>query len=449
MLTAFRAFPNPFVYTLGWHLGDAVQNVSIETGYNQAVEDRLLESVDWRANGYALFSISALALSCREGWFSTVAESNCFALPKSQFVRLGGFSREFQAPGGGLVNLDFFALACAAPELTPVLLLGEGTFHQYHGGVATNVAMADHPWEKFHEEYRRVRGKAVCAAPVQPSLSRPALTRGAPIPSAQAMSAKDRRVVLVLGMHRSGTSALAGALHALGFGLPDNLLPPAPDNPGGYFESKTLTRLNEEILVAAGTSWHDPSPIPPEWFESAAALAFRERAAALVEKALAASPMIVLKDPRLCRLLPFWRACLTELEVAFGAVLILRDPREVARSLQLRVLNELTRPGGPLSIARAHWLWLRYVLEAEHGSRDLPRALLTYEMLLADGPASAGRDRSASRLRVSRPAGRGRGNPRARTKTPAERRERVVRLARRRDPSLPRSGRADCGPGRA
>ncbi len=200
------------------------------------------------------------------------------------------------------------------------------------------------------------------------------------------MSAKDRRVVLVLGMHRSGTSALAGALHALGFGLPDNLLPPAPDNTGGYFESKNLTRLNEEILVAAGTSWHDPSPIPAGWFASAAALAFRERAAALVDDALAASPMIVLKDPRLCRLLPFWRGCLTELGVAFGGVVILRDPREVAQSLQLRVLNELTRPGGPLSIARAHWLWLRYVLEAEHGSRDLPRALLTYEMLLADGP---------------------------------------------------------------
>ena len=199
------------------------------------------------------------------------------------------------------------------------------------------------------------------------------------------MSAKDRRVVLVLGMHRSGTSALARALHTLGFGLPANLLPPAPDNPGGYFESKDLTRLNEEILVAAGTSWHDPSPISAEWFASAAALAFRERAAAFVENALAASPMIVLKDPRLCRLLPFWRACLTDLGVVVGGIVILRDPREVARSLQIRVLTELTRPGGPLSIARAHWLWLRYVLEAEHGSRDLPRALLTYEMLLADG----------------------------------------------------------------
>lgn len=159
ILTAFRALQNPFVYTLGWHLGNEVQNLSIETGYDQQVEDRLLESVDWRADGYALFSVSALALSCREGWFSTVAESNCFALHKREFVRLGGFEESFQASGGGLVNLDFFARACAAPELTPVLLLGEGTFHQFHGGVATNVTMADHPWTKFHEEYVGVRGK--------------------------------------------------------------------------------------------------------------------------------------------------------------------------------------------------------------------------------------------------------------------------------------------------
>ncbi len=158
MLAAFRAYPNPFVYTLGWHLGEEVQNLSVKTGYNQAAEDRLLESVDWRANGYALFSISALALSCRKGWFSPISESNCFALRKDEFVRLGGFKNAFQAPGGGLVNLDFFSIACTAPEIAPVLLLGEGTFHQFHGGVATNVSMADHPRERFHEEYLRVRG---------------------------------------------------------------------------------------------------------------------------------------------------------------------------------------------------------------------------------------------------------------------------------------------------
>ncbi|MEO5718002.1 MAG: glycosyltransferase family A protein [Chthoniobacterales bacterium] len=160
LLAAFRAFPNPFVYTLGWHLGEEVQNLSIKKGYDQAAEDRLLDSIEWQSNGYALFSVSALALSCREGWFSTVAESNCFALRKTEFVRLGGFDVGFQAPGGGLVNLDFFSLASSASELTPVLLLGEGTFHQIHGGVATNVEMAEHPWEKFHEEYVRLRGKA-------------------------------------------------------------------------------------------------------------------------------------------------------------------------------------------------------------------------------------------------------------------------------------------------
>jgi glycosyltransferase involved in cell wall biosynthesis len=194
-----------------------------------------------------------------------------------------------------------------------------------------------------------------------------------------------RRAVLVLGMHRSGTSALARALHALGLGLPGKLLPPAPDNPAGYFESRDLARLDERILNAAGTSWHDPAPIPKGWFDSADALAFREPAETFINKAFASSSTVVLKEPRLCRLLPFWRARLAEMNVSIASVLILRDPREVARSLQVRVLSPDTRPAGILSIARAHWLWLRYVLEAEKESRGLPRTVLTYEMLLDDG----------------------------------------------------------------
>ena len=168
MRAAFRAFPNPFVYTLGWHLGDEPQNFSMIKGYNQVAEDRLLKSVDWQRNGYALFTISSLALSCRDGWFSTIAESNCFALSKEEFTRLGGFCEAFQTPGGGLVNLDFFSLACQSPGVTPVLLLGEGTFHQFHGGVATNVSQENHPWDVFHEEYVRIRGKAYAAPAVAP-----------------------------------------------------------------------------------------------------------------------------------------------------------------------------------------------------------------------------------------------------------------------------------------
>lgn len=158
-LMAFRAFSSPFVYTLGWHLGDEPQNVSMTKGYCQAIEDQLLETVAWERNGYALFSISSLAPSSKGGWFSSISESSCFALSKRAFLALGGLDAGFQSPGGGLANLDFFARACEAPDLLPVVLLGEGSFHQFHGGVATNVPMAEHPWKRFHGEYRRIRGR--------------------------------------------------------------------------------------------------------------------------------------------------------------------------------------------------------------------------------------------------------------------------------------------------
>ena len=82
MQRAFRLEPQAFVTTLGWHLGEEPQNTAMTKGYNQVVEDRLLASFDWQTNGYRLFDHACLALSCRQGWFSSIAESNCFALPK-------------------------------------------------------------------------------------------------------------------------------------------------------------------------------------------------------------------------------------------------------------------------------------------------------------------------------------------------------------------------------
>ncbi len=155
-LAAFRAFENPVVATLAWHLGPRIQNLSMLEGYNQAVEDRLLDSVDWRADGYELFRIACFAGSSAVGWFGSLSESNCLAVRRAAYESLGGFDERFQTPGGGLVNLDFYKRACEGlPEL--VLLLGEGTFHQFHGGVATNVPTAEHPWPRFHDEYLAIR----------------------------------------------------------------------------------------------------------------------------------------------------------------------------------------------------------------------------------------------------------------------------------------------------
>lgn len=158
-MLAARALAHPFVYTLAMHLGSRPQNESLLTGYDQAVEDRLLASVDWQGNGYRLFGVSSVALSSGKGFFSELVETNCFLMRRDDYLRLGGLDEAFQAAGGGLVNLDFFNRVHEHPDIVPVMLLGEATFHQFHGGVATNVPMSRHPWEDFAAEYRRIRGR--------------------------------------------------------------------------------------------------------------------------------------------------------------------------------------------------------------------------------------------------------------------------------------------------
>lgn len=156
-LQATKLHPHPFIYTMSMHLGSKPQNLSIEEGYNQQVEDQLLSTVDWRTNGYQLFTISSTALSSGDGFFSKFAESNCFCLRKSDYLQLGGFDEAFTSKGGGLVNLDFFNRIHENEQFYPVLLLGEATFHQFHGGVATNVSFEAHPWESMAAEYRAIR----------------------------------------------------------------------------------------------------------------------------------------------------------------------------------------------------------------------------------------------------------------------------------------------------
>jgi len=157
-LDAFRTWDDPLVATLAWHLGPKIQNESMLEGYDQSVEDRLLDSVDWRRDGYELFRIAAFAGSSRCGWFLPLSESNGVAVRRETYDRLGGFDEGFRTAGGGLVNLDFHRRACVTAG--PVVhLLGEGTFHQFHGGVATNVPVARHPFPLFHEEYLRLRGE--------------------------------------------------------------------------------------------------------------------------------------------------------------------------------------------------------------------------------------------------------------------------------------------------
>jgi cephalosporin hydroxylase len=135
---AWRIDRGRAIGTLAFHLGDDVQMRTVSQGYDAAAEDALLESVEWKSDGYRLFDISVLAGSSKNGWFGCINETNGLFVDRDFWQRLGGLDERFAAPGGGFVNLDLWERAVALSGNRPWMILGEGTFHQVHGGVATN-----------------------------------------------------------------------------------------------------------------------------------------------------------------------------------------------------------------------------------------------------------------------------------------------------------------------
>jgi hypothetical protein len=184
-----------------------------------------------------------------------------------------------------------------------------------------------------------------------------------------------RSWVLVVGMHRSGTSAVAGALGALGYQLPgpDDRLPWAASNPE-HNESRTLTLLDEDLLHALGGSWDGPPPMAPHWPHTAAVLA-GGRARAALAAAYPEPGGSVWKDPRLCLLLPYWRRLLNG---PLAAVFVWRPPLAVARSLEHR---------DAMPIADGLALWERYNRAALAALRGLPVSVVEYDAMVADPPA--------------------------------------------------------------
>ncbi len=166
MHRAARLKGSTFVTLLAWHLGAMLQSEAILNGYDADEEDRLLNSIGWPADGYRLFDISGLEGSNPAGWFGPIAESTCFATRRSILDELGGFDEQFVLPGGGLVNHDFFRRVIDRPDVEPVVLLGEGTFHQVHGGVSTNSTVS--PWPEFADEYTQITGRPYAVPDRQP-----------------------------------------------------------------------------------------------------------------------------------------------------------------------------------------------------------------------------------------------------------------------------------------
>jgi hypothetical protein len=193
-----------------------------------------------------------------------------------------------------------------------------------------------------------------------------------------------RQAIVILGMHRSGTSAVAGVVAALGAGTPKTMMGTNIWNPRGYFESDRIVAAHEELLTSAGSYWHDWRQIDPSWFCSEQAEPHRRKIKQLIVEEFGDQSLIFVKDPRICRMVPFTASILIEVGYDPIAILPLRNPLEVARSLNTR---------DKFGVAKSTLLWLRHVLEAEYYSRKMPRSVLLYQELLSDWRGQV--DRSA------------------------------------------------------
>lgn len=190
-----------------------------------------------------------------------------------------------------------------------------------------------------------------------------------------AMTKPNRRAVIVLGMHRSGTSAVTGATIRLGLTPPRTPAPPNEDNPTGFHESVPIAALNHLVLNVLGLTWYHCLSFDPDVLDEAARAAAFDNCVALLRDEFADAPAFVMKDPLLCMTLPIWLAPLRHLGAAVSALIVIRHPDEVARSVFERdALPEDETPA----------VWLHHLLEAERLTRGLPRAVVFYTELLHD-----------------------------------------------------------------
>ncbi|HGY1042989.1 TPA: glycosyltransferase [Aeromonas salmonicida subsp. salmonicida] len=189
---------------------------------------------------------------------------------------------------------------------------------------------------------------------------------------------KNNELWVVLGMHRSGTSAMSKALAVLGAQHGNYVTAAADDNPKGFWEDAEIVAFNDGLLGSLGIGWFDLAEIPqgifdlPYWHQK------RAQARLLMQARLADCSCFALKDPRLCRLLPFWQSVWSDLDVRVRYVVSLREPGGVMQSL-------LTRNQFYAGYSAA--LWLRHLFDIVNGLGSNNSALVVDYSALLSAPA--------------------------------------------------------------
>lgn len=181
-------------------------------------------------------------------------------------------------------------------------------------------------------------------------------------------------VLVVLGMHRSGTSAVARALQVLGVDLGQDLLPPVKgDNDKGYWEDTAVVQLNEDLLASLGLSWRSLQSASVAELTGDRVGDFRNRAIALLSEKTAQVETFGMKDPRIVRLLPFWKSVFSAIDSNIGYVITVRNPLSVADSLAKRE---------EFPAEKSHYLWLKHVVASVLDTQGSRRVFVNFDRLI-------------------------------------------------------------------
>jgi len=187
-----------------------------------------------------------------------------------------------------------------------------------------------------------------------------------------------KKCLLVLGMHRSGTSAIAGFLSKLGIALGTNLMASDEYNEKGYFENNYIYNADDDILRALDSSWDDLFLLDEEWWQRPQLIPQRDAVKKILREEFSANELFCIKEPRISILLPFWISILQELNIEPFFIIPLRHPLEVAESLQAR---------NGFSIEKGVLLWMNNMLSIEYFSRPYKRCFVGFDDFLRNPAA--------------------------------------------------------------
>ena len=196
---------------------------------------------------------------------------------------------------------------------------------------------------------------------------------------APRVEAKPQRLIVVLGMHRSGTSAITKSLELMGVGLGVNLHPAGFDNPTGFWEDRECIDINDELLNYFSSAYDRLNLAWNEVKVDAKISELRLKAVQLISRKLLESQGIWgFKDPRTCRLLNFWNDVFFAVGCEVSFVIAVRNPASVAASLKKR--NSIPEE-------KSYFLWLQHVLPPLISLKDYRKVVVDYDEFL-DNPYS-------------------------------------------------------------